>query len=381
VAITKSVNENLMLRQTDPDSAAILIPAKSIKLDQLTTDVRYGLIPLGAVFPITPHMVGSWQPGASGIVKSGFIRCDGAGIPAATIENGIKVQGTTPDLTGSIYLRGSTVSGTTGSANTRTINTPQLPPHTHPVVLGVNNVPHTHPLGTQSSTVGTHSHVSSVGAVNVPHSHPGTYTAYANAPHVHTVSSFDAGNMPHSHPHTITSSNAPHRHTGSDVSSNAPHSHTHYTFGYNSAAGTGGNRDHDYPVGTGNANNYPQGVSMTSANAPHRHPHGSAGAVNWPHSHPITIFSTNVPHRHSISAPTNNTPHTHGIASLTAQNAPHSHTVAITAANAPHTHPVTVGTTNVPHSHPGSTIGNTGSSDTVSVEPQYVDVIYMMRVR
>jgi hypothetical protein len=378
VAITKNVDENLMIRQSDPDSNAVLIPQGSIKLSQLSTEIRFGLIPIGAIIPIFPHMSGSYQPGASGVVEGGYIRCDGAGIPAPTPENGIIVTGTTPNITGSIYLKGATAStGADLSSNSRVLNTPQLPLHSHPVTLGYTNIPHTHPTGAMSTTVGTHSHPQTVGTTDMSHSHPSTGVA-VNAPHSHPTSQ-GASNAPHSHSISINSTTANHSHFVSDVSTAASPFHNHYTHGSPRVAGTGMNTDFDAfnPTSSG----YPQGATMGSASVPHRHTTPSLGTNSWPHSHPITIWSTVASHSHTANAPTNNIPHGHPVSSIAAANAPHSHTVTVSATNAPHAHPVSIGTQNIPHNHPGSTMGNTGSGDILSFEPQYIDCIYVMRVR
>lgn len=101
-----------------------------------------GIIPLGAIIPMTSGFTNAMAIPSSGTVSNGFIRCDGAAIPG-----GNTVQGTTPNLTGSIYLRGASTYGGTGGNNTTTLAEANLPAHTHVNTLTNNTVAtsnHTH---------------------------------------------------------------------------------------------------------------------------------------------------------------------------------------------------------------------------------------------
>jgi hypothetical protein len=62
-------------------------------------------------------------------------------------------------------------------------------------------------------------------------------------------------------------------------------------------------------------------------------------------------------------------------------NAPHTHPVTVDLGTAPHNHTVTVFPGGSPHTHPGSIIGNTGSGDAFNIEPRYMNVVYIVRVK
>lgn len=87
-----------------------------------------GQVPLGAIVPITSGLLGAMSIPASGSVIDGFMRADGSVIPA-----GNKVVGSTPNLSNSIYLRGSNVYGTTGGSNLTTLVESNLPAHVHSI--------------------------------------------------------------------------------------------------------------------------------------------------------------------------------------------------------------------------------------------------------
>lgn len=103
-----------------------------------------GIVPLGAIIPMTSGFTGAMAVPASGVVSNGWIRCDGAAIPG-----GNTVSGTTPNLTTSIYLRGASTYGGTGGNNTTTLIEANLPAHTHANTL-------------TNATVGSSSHTHSI---------------------------------------------------------------------------------------------------------------------------------------------------------------------------------------------------------------------------
>lgn len=77
------------------------------------------------------------------VAASGFAVCDGTqpNDPASPIFN---TPGRfLPDLTGSRFLQGSTVAGSSGGQNSVTLSLPNLPPHTH-------GIDHTHPAHSHS---------------------------------------------------------------------------------------------------------------------------------------------------------------------------------------------------------------------------------------
>jgi hypothetical protein len=226
----------------------------------LNPETTPGTVPLGAVVPMM-GVTGSFSIPATGIVSGGFMLCDGAAIPS-----GNTLVGVTPNLTNNIYLRGSASAGTTGGANAKTLNSPQLPSHTHPLTIANDGAPHDHPA-TSSTENAPHAHPASIGVDNAPHGHPG------GAP--------NGGN------------NAPHNH----LTANQFIGGTHRAFNMNSTTTQG------FDFGTRPA--------MSPENAFHGHPTGAVPAANAPHGHPVTVNANNAPHSHTITVTANNAPHSH----------------------------------------------------------------------
>ena len=98
----------------------------TVKGLKATTVNAPGFVPLGGMIAVTPAIdtVNSWQPPATGVIKDGFMRADGATVPSG---QGSPLQGKAlPNMqTGNKYPRGSTATSwvtgtyTTGGANTQ----------------------------------------------------------------------------------------------------------------------------------------------------------------------------------------------------------------------------------------------------------------------
>lgn len=92
-----------------------------------------GVVPIGAIIPvIAGGMAASWQPPATGVIKDGFMLCDGATVPSG---QGSPLQGLAlPTMNDSRYLVGSATGGTavaevaTGSGGSAT---QAMASHTH----------------------------------------------------------------------------------------------------------------------------------------------------------------------------------------------------------------------------------------------------------
>lgn len=121
-----------------------------------------GIVPLGAIIGMTTGLSGAMSVPATGVVSNGWMRADGAAIPG-----GNTVSGTTPDLSNSVYLRGSTTYGGTGGSNTTTLTTTELPAHTHT---------NTFALGGTGVTTGTGTFAKSDHTHNMKHVHQWGYT-------------------------------------------------------------------------------------------------------------------------------------------------------------------------------------------------------------
>jgi len=271
MARTEQVTDGLVVKQKEQGSA-VVIADKSITANQLADDVTFGLIPIGAVMPIMTHLTGAFTPGVSGVVVNGLMLCDGATVPV-----GNTLIGSVPDLSNDAYLRGSLASGVAAGANSKSLNTPQLPIHDHSGTLAADTA---------------------------PHSHPGSSSAAADAPHSHTANAPTA-NAPHAHP-----SGAPNGHVFAPAG--APHSHTVRVRAHQSG-GPGGLGNTAWtgnlgPVLTLSDSSNP---SNTPHNQPHNTPTGAVPAYNAPHTHTVPITTNNAPHSHTITIATGSAPHTH----------------------------------------------------------------------
>ena len=257
--------------------------------------------------------------GINAYIPDNWRVCDGAAPNDAESPVFNSASRFLPDITDNRFIRGVSASGTTGGANNISLNIPQLPSHNHSILVAADNTPHNH-TGSTGVSGAAHTHTGLAAVVDAPHVHSGT-TAVAAATHSHPSSSVPVSNAPHSH----------------------------------GILRTDGSDSDDALTGQ-----YKTGNTVGAA--------GTTETANAPHDHGASVVSTN------------NVPHTHGLTINTA-NAPHSHPINIDPNSAPHTHPVTVDNGNAPHTHPGSTAGNTGIGDLIGVEPQYVNVFYIMRIK
>lgn len=110
-----------------------------------------GIVPLGAIIAMTTGLTGAMSVPASGAVSNGWMRADGSAIPG-----GNTVSGNTPNLSNSVYLRGSTTYGGTGGNNTTTLTTTELPSHTHTNTFALGGTGVT--SGTGTFAAASHNH-------------------------------------------------------------------------------------------------------------------------------------------------------------------------------------------------------------------------------
>lgn len=189
----------------------------------------YGIVPLGSVIPIASNLTGSKAIPASGVVTSdGWMLCDGTAIPS-----GNTLSGSVPNLTDNRFLMGSSASGTTGGANSKTLSTSEMPTHSHTNSVGNQSADHQHSIshdhsnGTTSSD--SHSHNTVANGYNVPcTSGSGTYSnnwvGSAGASQVPITSSWTYQNTTGSYAHTHTL-DIP-AYSGNSGNNTANHNHT-----------------------------------------------------------------------------------------------------------------------------------------------------------
>ncbi len=108
-----------------------------------------GIVPVGSVIAIANVAV--WSLPAAGQIKDGFALCNGQTVPAGAHP---LLTGTLPNLSDDRFLQGSTASGTTGGANTKTLTTTELPAHTHTMVH-THGMSHTHSIAHDHGSVTT----------------------------------------------------------------------------------------------------------------------------------------------------------------------------------------------------------------------------------
>ena len=165
--------------------------------------------------------------------------CDGAAINDAESPIWNAAGRRLPELTDSRFMRGATAAGSAAGANTKTLNTPQLPSHGHSASSGTDDAPHGHTAVGNTANATHNTPAGGVPTANAPVRSPsqvrltegpwvasspsgpdswamnaiispiGTYYA----PHGHSASPNGAVNAPHGHPVTVVANNAPHSHT------------------------------------------------------------------------------------------------------------------------------------------------------------------------
>jgi hypothetical protein len=122
-----------------------------------------GSVPIGGMVAVMPNThANAWQPPASGQIKDGFMRADGATVPACS-DCVIPAGQVLPNMNAK-YPRGNTTSGTAGGSNTYTpAGTVSQPSFTGTATSYTVSVPaHYHSNGTGSTltagSAGDHSH-------------------------------------------------------------------------------------------------------------------------------------------------------------------------------------------------------------------------------
>jgi len=367
-----------------------------------------GAVPLGGMVVVMPHVdAAAWQPPASGSIKDGFMRADGTVITSTHVSQGCKFSAgaTLPSMMAK-YPRGNTTSGATGGANTVTIASTNLPVHTHGfgTIAAANESSHTHGVGTYANAAEA-AHTHGVGtyanAAEAAHTHGvGTYANTAEAAHTHGVGTYaNTAEAAHTHSsalpahrHFIQSrstvnNSVGHTHSGTTDPQNANHTHG-YTRNTGGAIGLGGGTYAGYSeVGASTGGiSADHGHNYTTGGVSSNHTH-STGWADRDHSHTYYLPS----HRNWIMtrATTTGSSHVHP-----EKQYAHRHWIKSrnTSAGTTHTHPISGhtgavcaadGTTAATHLHliSGST-GDGGFANTAhNNEPQYINVVYLIRVK
>jgi microcystin-dependent protein len=266
----------------------------------------------------------------------------------------------TPDLRDRFVVgAGSTYAvGATGGANTVTLDTTQIPSHTH---TG---------SGTTSATDLSHTHTGSgtTGNNNVGHTHTGSGTTGNN-------------NVDHTHAGTTNNTDLTHNHTGSGTTSVVSNDHAHGFSGSTSSAGT---HQHTFPISdtvgifsipaTGDQFGFFSGTTDAAG----AHTHTFSGTTigqnaNHTHTYDFTTTTASQNHAHSFTTGGQSANHVHTYSFTTSgQSADHNHAFSFTTSGA---------SVVMNHNHSFSfTTAATGGGLAHENRPPYFALAYIMRV-
>ena len=261
----------------------------------------------------------------------------------------------TPDLRDRFVVgAGSTYAvGATGGANTVTLDTTQIPSHTHTGTTNATDLSHTH---TGSGTTGnnnvghTHTGSGTTNENNVGHTHSGT-TNDNNVGHTHTGSGTTSGfSNDHTHSGTTGINSVDHTHgvSGTTGIQNANHGHS-------GATDTQGVHAHPYSISLrGNGNDEFQAIPSASDNFNPGLTYVSNTDNAGAHSHNVSTGIQNADHAHDFSVTSGgmSTNHNHNF-TTGGQSANHDHTYSFTTSgqSSNHVHPFSTGGQSANHVH------------------------------
>jgi len=153
-----------------------------------------GMVPLGGMVAIMPHLAGSWQPPASGQIKDGFMLADGHIVTAKNVAGGCAfAEGTTlPDMVNR-FARGETNSGSIGCQDSFMVSNANIAQVSLAVSEGSVDIDHDHPATNVIGGTHEHSYISPNGetAIDLGSQYPvgdlETTTTTGGGAHSHTV--------------------------------------------------------------------------------------------------------------------------------------------------------------------------------------------------
>jgi microcystin-dependent protein len=287
-----------------------------------------------AAFPVGGIIL--WS-GSIASVPSGWALCNGSS--------------GTPDLRDRFVVgAGSTYAvAATGGATTVTLDTTQIPSHTHTTSsVSTADLSHTHNgSGTSSGQSVGHTHSGTTGDQSVDHTHSGT-TGNNSVDHNHGVSG------------TTAIQNADHGHSGA-TDTQGTHAHNFYSGAFGSTfnafpndEGGAGTVTNTYTTATAGAHNHNVSTGIQNANHEHTFSVTSAGQ-STSHNHGITTGVQSTNHNHAITTGTQSTDHNHT----------YSFTTGAMSANSTHSHSVT--------------LNNTGGGLSHENRPPYYALAYIMK--
>jgi hypothetical protein len=357
-----------------------------------------GMLPLGAVIAIFPHMTGAYNCTATTAADAnGFVQCNGQTIADATSPMNGQVV---PNINDSAFLMGTTgtTSSTTASANTKDLS------HTHSVTSNVavaDHGNHTHQV-TSNVAVSDHSAHTHAVTSNVTVADHAAHTHIAPA-HYHGMGT-DANlatNIGHTHAASAVTgtTNIFHTHAASTVTINKnqwnsdQNAHSHFMASNATTFGNPGAAEWNYGVNQ---------ISSGGATATWNSVNATGSAAGQTLTNPTnislasgsaagqTLGTTNVKPSGLIGLVTGGVD---GNAAMTSgSGGPTTHTVtnnAVTSGSGgPTTHTVTNGTvtsanesTTLTHTVTNNAVTSGSSlSSTFDIRPKYIACRYIMRI-
>jgi hypothetical protein len=218
----------------------------------------HGLIPRGAVIATFPHLPGSYYTSATTIPDaSGFVLCQGQ-----TIVSGPMIGAVIPDISNSVFLRGSISSGSTivgtSSRSLSPINLPTLTSTGTVTNNGSTIAANTLFEGAHTHSVGSYT---ASGSVNLTHSHGISDPGHAHQVQTENTTHSAFGSEPNIFGAVLTGGFVTSGFSGTGISindsTNLNHSHS-----ISGDSGAGSNHQHSIPSLVVNSG---QSVSVTSS--------------------------------------------------------------------------------------------------------------------
>ena len=215
---------NLIL---DAKAGSVVKVNKTLQVDVIKnlagTSGAPGMVPIGGMVAVMPTThANAWQPPATGVIKDGFMRADGAVVPACA-DCVIPAGTVTPSMINR-YPRGNTTSGSNGTgANTVTLGAANIPQMSGAFASGNESAGHTHggSTGTESANH-THSGTTDQGSPTLYNNTGGSTGAAGVAnPAVNPYSG-----LQHNHSFTTGTQSANHTHSFTTGGISANHTHT-----------------------------------------------------------------------------------------------------------------------------------------------------------
>lgn len=170
----QSANYSLTFPAAAPDTNQSLVSDNVGNLSWVYAQI--GQLPIGSVVGTFPNLTGAYSCSATTVADAaGFVKCNGQTISDVTSPMNGQVV---PNINDSIFVSGSTTSGSSGGADSVTLSTANLATHTHGAGNYATSVGVT---GGTASLTGTTTFGSAGHGHTFPHVHQWTHTDTTSA--------------------------------------------------------------------------------------------------------------------------------------------------------------------------------------------------------